>query len=103
AFLGFQHLDKVPEQLDVLLRSGHARRRLEEHAEKDKGLSARLSPALLEVLQNPDRANDHVGALRALRALATARRSLETTEDRLNISKELIEQLRTAPDELLPA
>jgi hypothetical protein len=102
-FLGFRHLDKVPEQLDVLVRVPHARVLLSKRRGTDPAVASRLYPPLLEILKNPDRVSDHVGALRALGSVASVIRNDAASEASLQIMKELVEMLRTAPDEQLPA
>ena len=101
--LGFRHLDKVPEQLDVLVRDAGARSALNARNGTDKEMAARLYPPLLKLLEDPDRAEDRIGVLRALRVIGPIIRSNEPLENRRQITDELTELLRTAPDELLPA
>lgn len=101
--LGFRHLDKVPEQLDLLVRDAGIRSALNTRIANDKEMAARLYPPLLEMLKDPNRAEDRIGVLRALRVIGPVIRSNEPLENRRQITDELTELLRTGPDELLPA
>ncbi|MBA4104258.1 MAG: hypothetical protein C0485_00745 [Pirellula sp.] len=101
--LQFRNLDKVPEQLDALVRDHRARQLLQQTMQQDMSEehAPELIASMLAILNDPDRADDHVGAIRTLRAMYPALRRRSMQAERLQVVEQLTTILRDGPDELL--
>ena len=103
--LNCRRLDEIPEQIDLLVRRPGARAFLEPmiYGHGTPSRSTELFAPLLEVLQDPKRGDDRIGALRVLRGLHQALNYPRNKEARQHVADQLNAILINGPDELLPA
>jgi hypothetical protein len=101
--LGFRHLDKAPEQIDLLLDEAigkDAREYLNSRVTSSEHAAPLIDP-LLAILDDPARKAEHIAAVRALRALAPALRRREMQEHAARVTERLVALVKSENAELL--
>ncbi|WP_428307163.1 M56 family metallopeptidase [Lacipirellula sp.] len=101
--IGFRHVDKVPEIIDVFVRNSRERGQLRGPGVVDNLAVLEMQKPLLAILRSKDRSQDHLGTLRALKTMAPGFGHSQLAEPRRKIAEDLIAILPDMPSELQPA
>jgi hypothetical protein len=103
--IGFRQLDKAPEQIDLLFDADQQvqQRAREILAYNNSTPQPELVKKLLAVLDDPQRAADHVAAIRALSAYRRQLNTVGMKDDRIMVQDRLAKIVSQGRPEQLPA